>query len=56
LAFYRLRKVASWDALFYCAAQLIGEIAGVTLATLVLWGAPAHNAVRYSASAQNHLA
>ena len=50
LAFYRLRKVASWDALFYCAAQLIGAVAGVTLATLVLWGAPAHNAVRFSAT------
>lgn len=50
LAFYRLGKVASWDALFYSAAQLVGAVAGVALATLVLWGAPAHNAVRYGAT------
>lgn len=50
LAFYRLRKVASWDALFYCASQLIGAVAGVALATTVLWGAPAHKAVRHSAT------
>jgi aquaporin Z len=50
LAFCRLGKVASWDALFYCASQLVGAVAGVALATLVLWGAPAHNAVRYSAT------
>lgn len=50
LAFYRLRKVAPWDALFYCASQLIGAVAGVALATTVLWGAPAHKAVRYSAT------
>jgi aquaporin Z len=24
--FYRLRKVASWDAVFYCAAQFIGAV------------------------------
>src|SRR5580658_7217048 len=31
--FYRLRKVASWDAVFYCAAQFIGAVAGVALAS-----------------------
>jgi aquaporin Z len=50
LAYCRLRKVASWDALFYCASQLVGAVGGVAVATLVLWGAPAHNAVRYSAT------
>ncbi len=25
-AFYRWRKVALWDAVFYCAAQLLGAI------------------------------
>ena len=50
LTFYRLRRVAAWDALFYCAAQLVGAVAGVALATLMLCGAPAHNAVRYGAT------
>jgi aquaporin Z len=50
LAYCRLGKVASWDALFYCVAQLVGAVGGVALATLVLWRAPAHNAVRYSAT------
>src|SRR5580692_53508 len=39
-AFYRLRKVALWDTVFYCTAQLIGAVAGVALASLVLQGAP----------------
>jgi len=50
LTFYRLGKVAPWDAVYYCAAQLPGAVAGVALATLVLRGAPAHQAVRYSAT------
>jgi aquaporin Z len=49
-AFYRLRKVAPWDAAFYCAAQFLGAVAGVALASLVLQGAPAHSAVRYAAT------
>jgi aquaporin Z len=48
--FYRLRKVASWDAVFYCAAQLLGAVAGVARASLLLRGAPAHPAVRYAAT------
>ncbi len=48
--FYRLRKVALWDAVFYCAAQFLGAVAGVALASLVLQGAPAHKAVRYAAT------
>jgi aquaporin Z len=48
--FYRLRKVAPWDALFYCAAQFLGAVAGVTLASFVLQGAPANKAVRYAAT------
>jgi aquaporin Z len=50
LAFCRLGKVTSWDTLFYCVSQLVGAVGGVALATLVLWGAPAHNAVHYSAT------
>jgi len=48
--FYRLRKVALWDTVFYSAAQLLGAVAGVALASLVLAGAPAHQAVRYAAT------
>src|SRR5579862_2031249 len=48
--FYRLGKVAWWDTVFYCAAQLLGAVAGVALATIVLDGAPAHKAVRYAAT------
>ena len=50
ITFYRLRKVALWDAAFYCAAQFLGAVAGVALASLVLEGAPAHKAVRYAAT------
>jgi aquaporin Z len=48
--FYRLGKVAWWDALFYAAGQFLGAISGVALATLVLRGAPGHHAVRYAAT------
>lgn len=50
VTFYRLRKVARWDAVFYCIAQLLGAVGGVALASLVLQGAPAHKAVRYAAT------
>ena len=48
--FYRLGKVASWDAMFYCIGQVLGAVAGVALAALALQGAPAHKAVRYAAT------
>ncbi len=48
--FYRLRKVALWDLVFYCVAQFLGAVAGVTLASLVLDGAPANKSVRYAAT------
>ena len=48
--FYRLGKVAWWDAVFYCTGQLLGAVAGVALASLVFQGAPAHRAVRYAAT------
>ncbi len=50
LTFHRLGKVALWDAVFYCAAQFLGAVAGVALASLVLQGAPAHKAVHYAAT------
>ena len=48
--FYRLRKVAFWDAVFYCVSQFLGAVVGVALASLLLHGAPAHGAVRYAAT------
>jgi aquaporin Z len=48
--FYRLRKVAMWDTVFYCAAQFLGAVSGVALASLVLHGAPSHQAARYAAT------
>ena len=50
-AFYRLGKVASWDAFFYVAGQFLGAIAGVVIATYVLRGAPSNYAVRYAVTA-----
>src|ERR1700752_3589272 len=47
-AFYRLGKVASWDALFYATGQFLGAIGGVTIATYVLRGAPGNDAIRYA--------
>jgi aquaporin Z len=48
--FHRLGKVAFWDAVFYCAGQFLGAVAGVGLASLVLQGAPRHRAVHYAAT------
>lgn len=50
LTFYRLGKVAFWDAAFYYAARLVGALSGVALASFVLHGAPAHKAVHYAAT------
>jgi len=50
LTFYRLGKVEPWDAVFYAAAQLSGAVVGVALASLMLHGAPANQAVRYAAT------
>ena len=51
LAFYRMGKVASWDALFYVFAQFSGATIGVGMATFLLRGAPGNGAVRYAATA-----
>jgi len=50
LSFWRLGKVAPWDALFYVVAQFAGGIAGVELAALLLGDLVAHPAVRYAAT------
>jgi aquaporin Z len=44
--FYRLGKVAFWDAVFYVIAQFFGATIGVAVAVSVLLGAPENNAVR----------
>jgi aquaporin Z len=48
--FCRLGNMAFWDAVFYCAAQFVGAIAGVALASFLLRGAPMETAVHYSAT------
>jgi aquaporin Z len=45
-AFYRLGKVAFWDAVFYGIAQFTGATAGVALATFVMRSGPENNAIR----------
>src|SRR5207248_6645210 len=46
--FYRLGKVAPWDVFYYVTAQFVGAISGVAMATFVLRGAPANDAIRYA--------
>ena len=36
LTFFRLGKVAGWDAVFYVMAQILGGLAGVLLVLLAL--------------------
>jgi aquaporin Z len=48
LTFYRLRKMDFSDAAFYVAAQFLGGISGVVIATQLLRGAPGDAAVRYA--------
>lgn len=47
LAFWRLGKVATSDAVAYAVAQVLGGVAGVLLAALAVGGALAHPDVRY---------
>jgi aquaporin Z len=48
LTFWRLGKVAPWDAAFYAGAQLLGAVAGVAAAAVPLGAGLAHPAVRYA--------
>jgi len=50
LTFYRLGKIAPWDALFYVSAQFVGAIAGVGVAATMLDSWLADPAVRYAAT------
>jgi aquaporin Z len=47
LTFFRLGKMARWDAFFYIVAQFVGGLAGVLLAATVLGSALAEPPVRY---------
>jgi aquaporin Z len=47
LTFFRLGKVATWDAVFYVASQFVGGIAGALLASAVLAGWVSHPSVNY---------
>ena len=47
LTFFRLGKVATWDAVFYVVSQFIGGIIGALLATAVLAAWVSHPAVNY---------
>jgi len=50
LAFWRLGKVAGWDAAFYVLAQFLGGLAGVGLAAAILGARVADPAVRFAAT------
>jgi aquaporin Z len=50
LTFLRLGKVHKWDGLFYVLAQFIGGVAGILLATAILWPWIADPHVNYVAT------
>lgn len=50
LTFFRLGKVAKWDAIFYPIAQFIGGVAGVILSSLILGEILKHPTVNYVAT------
>jgi aquaporin Z len=51
LTFFRLGKIAPWDALFYVLAQFAGAVAGVVLSGLLLgWPVLADPSVNYVAT------
>lgn len=50
LTFWRLGKIATWDAVFYVVAQFVGATLGVVVAATVLGELVAHPAVNYVAT------
>jgi aquaporin Z len=50
LTFYRLGKIAPWDAVFYIAAQFVGGVAGVALIAVGAREFLAHPSVNYVAT------
>jgi len=51
LTFYRLGKVAKWDALLYAASQFIGGLSGALLASVALSAWVSHPSVNYVVTA-----
>jgi aquaporin Z len=47
LTFFRLGKIAKWDAIFYAVAQFTGAVMGVVLVAAFFGKAISHPAVRY---------
>src|SRR6266571_5390442 len=50
LTFFRLGKVAPWDAVFYVIAQFVGGVAGVVLVAATAGNLLAHPSVNYVAT------
>lgn len=50
LTFFRLGKVAGWDAVFYAMAQIGGGLAGILVVAALTGGRVAHPAVSYVAT------
>jgi hypothetical protein len=50
LTFFRLGKIAPWDALFYVLAQFLGGLAGVLLVAAVMAQIVAHPTVNFVAT------
>lgn len=50
LTFYRLGKIAHWDAVFYVVAQFVGGLAGVVLPAVFIGQYMAHPSVNYVAT------
>jgi aquaporin Z len=48
--FWRLGRIAGWDAGFYIAAQFVGAVIGVLIASVLLGETIAHPSVRYVAT------
>src|SRR6266852_2177509 len=48
LTFFRVGKLAPWEAFFYVTAQFVGGVSGVAIASLVLGMVVAHPAVNYA--------
>lgn len=50
LTFFRLGKIAAWDAVFYVLFQFAGGIVGVVIASLLLGMLLSHKSVNYAAT------
>lgn len=47
VTFFRLGKIAPWDAFFYIVAQFVGAMAGVLLMSLLVRAVVAHPSINY---------